>query len=213
MSWIVPVLAAGLVGSGVGLGAAPEPVTLLAQPTVLGRDQALRLFGSVGSDSAEEIVTIEARDCGQSAFRSVAAVRTRAGGGWSTQVVHPGISAAFRAAWNGHASAPVTVRARAFVILRRRGGSSRTFTVGVGAKLQFWHRYVVVERFERRLGTWKPVRKVVLTETASAPGQSSVLSYEDVTISVPSGTLIRASLPRSQAGACYLPGYSQQLRT
>jgi len=190
-----------------------EPVTILARPTVLARGQKLTLYGSVDSEKADEIVTIEAKDCGQQAFREVAAARTREGGGWSYDFFNPDISVSIKAVWNNHTSAPVAVRDRPFVQLRRRDGSSTNFTVGVGAKLQFWRRYVVIERFERRLGTWKPVQKVVLTETGSTPGYSSVFSYEKFKVSVPKGTLLRAFFPRSQVGPCYLPAYSQLVRT
>lgn len=192
---------------------ASERVTILARPTVLGRGQRLTLFGSADTEKAEEIVTIETKNCGQSSFRGVAAVRTREGGGWSTDFVNPGITATFRAVWNNATSAPVTVQARASVQLRRRDGSSSKFTVGVGGQLQFWRRYVVIERFERRLGVWKPVKKVVLTETGSTPGYSYVFTYEDVRVTVPKGTLIRAVFPLSQARPCYLSGVSQQIRT
>ena len=105
------------------------------------------------------------------------------------------------------------VQVRPFVQLRGRNGSSSVFTARVGAKLQFWRRHVVIERFERRVGVWKPVKKVVLTETVSSPGQSGVLTYQDFRIAVPKGTLLRAVFPRSQAGSCYLTGYSPQVRT
>ena len=192
---------------------ASERVTILARPLVVGREQRLSLFGSVDTAKAEEIVTIEAKDCGQTAFRGIAAVRTREGGGWSTDFVNAGITATYRALWNDVRSSSVTVQARAGVQLRRRDGSSSTFTVFVSGRAQFWRRQVVIERFDRRIGSWKAVKKVVLTETASHPGIPTVSSYENFRLSVPKGTLIRAFFPLSQARPCYLAGYSQLVRT
>ncbi len=223
-----------LIGSGFGVGlgtwgteesraaqgqpnrlvVASERVTLLARPTVLGRGQRLTLFGSVDSAKADESITIEAKGCGQRSFRGIAAVRTRKGGGWSTEFSGAGISATFRAVWNDNTSTTVSVQERASVLLRRRGGSSGSrFTAGVGAQLQFWRSHVVIERFEPRLGTWRAVKKVVLTETASSPGVSSTFTFADFNVAVPKGTLIRAVFPLSQARPCYLTGYSQQIRT
>jgi hypothetical protein len=195
-----------------------ERVTIFARPTLLGRGQTLMLFGSADTGRADEVVTIEAKDCGQSSFQGIAAVRTREGGGWSTEFVNPGVlnrgvTATFRAVWNDHKSTPITVQARAQVQLRRRGGSSSRFSVFVSGRAQFWRRQIVIERFDRRNGSWKAIKKVVLTRTASHPGSPSVSSYEDFRLAVPKGTLIRAFFPLSQARPCYLAGYSQLVRT
>lgn len=195
-----------------------ERVTIFARPTLLGRGQTLMLYGSADTGRADEVVTIEAKDCGQSSFQGIAAVRTREGGGWSTEFVNPGvlnrgISASFRAVWNGSASTPVMVQARAQVQLRRRDGSSSKFTVFVSGRAQFWRRQIVIERFDRRIGSWKAIKKVALTQTASHRGSPSVSSYEDFSLAIPKGTLIRAFFPLSQARPCYLAGYSQLVRT
>ena len=39
------------------------------------------------------------------------------------------------------------------------------------------------------------------------------MSKKKLRFRVPKGTTIRAVLPRSQAGACYLAGYSKLIRT
>ena len=202
-----------LAGSGFGAWhAAAEPVTILAQPTVLGRDQTLKLFGSVGSGEADEVVRIEARDCGQTSFREVAAVRTRAGGGWSTEL-SPWVTSTLRAVWKGTASVPVTVRQRARVSLtKERDG----FAVWVVGKHQFWRRHVLFQRFDRRLGTWRTVKPVVLTETgANDPTgrTATVWSRAVFRSSLPKGSLVRAVFPLSQARPCYLEGSSRLVRT
>jgi hypothetical protein len=188
-----------------------ERVTLLARPLTLSRGQALTLYGSVDSQKAEELVTIEARDCGQTSFREVASARTHAGGGWSTGF-NPGITATLRAVWNGSTSTPITVRDRVWVQLER-GPRSAVLQVAVRAKLQFWRRHVLLQRFDRRLGTWTTVKKVVLTETGAARGSTFVWSSAEFGASVPKGTLVRALFPLSQARPCYLEGYSNLLRT
>lgn len=199
------IAGAGAVSAALAsaAAAAPEQVTIAAQPTVARWLQQVTLFGSVESRRADEIVTIEAKDCGQQAFRELKSARTREGGGWSTQFSTL-INTTLRAVWSGQASAPITVRARPGVLLRRR--SSRRFDLGVQAHsggAVFWRKRVLFQRFDRRLGTWTTARRVVLTNTGSATFRASV----------PKGSLLRAVLPLSQARPCYLAGYSSQVRT
>jgi hypothetical protein len=194
----------GVVSAAVAsaAAAAPEQVTIAAQPAVARWLQQVTLFGSVESRRADEIVTIEAKDCGQQAFRELKAARTQEGGGWSAQFSTL-INTTLRAVWSGRASAPITVRARPGVLLRRR--SSRRFDLGVQAYggAVFWRKRVLFQRFDRRLGTWTTVRRVVLGSTGSTTLRASV----------PKGSLVRAVLPLSQARPCYLAGYSSQVRT
>ncbi|MBA2461740.1 MAG: hypothetical protein H0V45_08265 [Actinobacteria bacterium] len=190
---------------------ASERVTILARPTIVPPRQGVSLFGSIDSDKADEIVTIEARDCGQRSFRGVMAVRTREGGGWQTEVPYfVGITTTLRAVWNDNASAPVTVRQRASVSLQSHG--SGVFEVGVGAKAPFWRKRVQIQRFERRLGNWATVKSVTLTETASSPGSPFVWSSAKFRAFFPRGSLIRASFSASQARPCYLAASSPQVR-
>lgn len=193
---------------------ASEPVTIVARPAILGRGQKLTVAGSVDSRAAEEIVTIEAKDCGQMSFRELAAARTGKGGAWTTEL-SPGITTTLRAVWKGSVSAPVTVRQRAQVLLKRTR-SAAAFEVWVLAKQQFWHRRVLFQRLNRRVGTWSTIKTVVLTETgANDPTGRTGTIWSRATFRAPvtRGSLVRAVFPLSQARPCYLAGYSQDLRT
>ena len=191
-----------------------EQVTLIARPTIHNRNQVISLFGSVESGRADEDVTIEGKECGQTAWTVVGGPHTHAGGGWTMQYA-PTITTTLRAVWKGARSAPVTVQDRAWVQLstRPRTAKGYGFEVAVRSKLQFWRRHVFVQRYERRLGRWTNVKKVVLTETGAAPGSTFVWSSAEFRVAVPKGTAIRAEFPLSQARPCYLAGYSNQLRT
>lgn len=202
------LLAAGLTVIAVVLvstsPAAPEQVTIDARPSVARWGQPVTLSGSVDTRRAEEIVTIQAKDCRQQFFRDVDSARTHEGGGWSTDY-YPGINTTLRAQWNGGASAEITVRQRPSVQLRRL--SARRFAVrawGFGGAHIFWRKRVLFQRFERRLGSWETAKNVVLTDSSGPTSFSA---------SVPRGALVRALLPRSQARPCYLAGYSPLLRT
>lgn len=187
-----------------------EQVTIAARPTIAPPDHSVTLFGSVDNGRQNEEVEIQAKDCGQSFFRVVAGARTREGGGWSTEFF-PGITTTLRAVWKGQASPQVTVRQRAMLRFVSLPSNRTRFRVSVVARAQFWRRNVTIQRFDRRLGRWERFRSVVLTEQA-APG-AFVWTSGVFTARLPRGTQLRAVLPASQAGPCYLSGTSLTVRT
>lgn len=193
---------------------ASERVTIFARPTVHDRNQIVTLLGSAEGAGEDDIVGIEAKECGQTAFSKAYEVHAHEGGGWTLQVA-PTITTSFRAVWKGTRSATIAVQDRAWVQLSRRPRTSKGFgfEVAVRSKLQFWKRHVVVQRLDRRLGRWVDVKKVVLTETGAAPGSTMVWSSAKFSTAVPRGTVVRAVFPLSQARPCYLAGYSNQLQT
>jgi hypothetical protein len=191
-----------------------ERITLLARPTIHNRNQTITLYGSVDSGVANADVTIEGKRCDRTTWEVVAGAHTNTGGGYSTQY-GPFVTTTLRAVWNGNRSAPVTIQDRAWVQLSRRPRTAQGygFEVSVRAVVQFWKRYVVVQRFEKRLGRWRDVKKVVLTESGAAPGSQFVWSGAEFRVKVPPRTQVRAVFPLSQARPCYLAGYSNQLDT
>jgi hypothetical protein len=105
----------------------------------------------------------------------------------------------------------VKVGQRAMLRFAPKARERTRFEVAVVARAQFWLRTVVVERLNRQRGTWGPYRSVVLT-TQEAPGEF-VWTSGEFTARLPKGTSLRARLPQSQAGPCYLMSYSLPLRT
>ncbi len=189
---------------------ASDDVTIAARPQIVPSDKPVTLFGAVANGEAEEQVEIQAKDCGQSFFRVVAGTTTTEGGGWSMEFM-PGITTTVRAVWKGHASSQVTLRQRAILRFAPKASDRTRFVVSVVARAQFWHRKVHIQRFDRRLGTWKLFRSVLLTEQ-NAPGAWTWTSGE-FTARLPKGTMLRAVLPASQAQPCYLAGTSLPVRT
>jgi hypothetical protein len=185
--------------------AAPEQVTITARPSIVRWGTPVTLIGSVANGRAEEVVTIEANDCGPSSqtFRGVASTRTEDGGRWSFQY-SPLVNTTLRAVWRDDASAPITVQQRPSVLLRQLAASR--FSVAAWGKggASFWRKRILFQRFDRRLGTWATVKQVVLTESSG---------YTTFRARVPKAGLVRAVIPRSQTRPCYLAGYSPLLRT
>ena len=192
-----------------------DEVTIVARPAIASLEgPPIRLFGSLQNGRAGEVVTIQAKECGVSpqSFRDAAEAHTEEGGSWSLNFL-PGANATLRAVWKNQVSAEVAVRQRPRVQLVRPPRSVRRFEVAVVAKAQFWRKRVSFQRFERRLGRWTTIRSVVLTETGAAPGSPYVWSSAKFRASVPSGTLVRAVFPLSQARPCYLGAVSKLVRT
>ncbi len=193
---------------------ASERVTIFARPAVHDRNQVVTLLGSAEGAGTDDVVTIEAKECGQTAFSKALEAHVHQGGGWSVQYA-PTVTTTLRALWKGTRSASVTVQDRAWVQLSRRPRTAKGFgfEVAVRAKLQFWKRHVMIQRLDARLGRWRDVKKVVLTKTGAALGSTYVWSSAEFSTAVPPATLVRAVFPLSQARPCYLTGYSNQLRT
>jgi hypothetical protein len=191
-----------------------ERVTLLARPTIHNRNQLVTLYGSIESRRENQDVYIEGKQCGKTTWEDVGGAHTHAGGGYTTQYA-PFITTTVRAVWDGARSAPVTIQERAWVQLSRlpKTAAGYGFEVEVRSLHQFWKRHVVVQRFERRLGRWRDVKKVVLSKTGAAPGSQVVWTSAAFRVKVPARTGIRVVFPLSQARPCYLAGYSNQLQT
>jgi hypothetical protein len=213
-----------LIGGAVALGAllasaaaaAPEQVTILVRPTLVAGDQSATVAGTVDSRRADEIVTIQANNCGPvtQGFRDVAEVRTGEGGSWST-TLYPRVNTTLRAVWKGDTSEQITVRQRAHVYFLPRSRASGKLHVGVTGKSSFWRKRVLIQRFERRLGKWTTIRSLALTETGfSNPQTGTVSTWAEFRAStVRKGSLLRAVFPLTQARPCYLAGVSKLLRT
>jgi hypothetical protein len=213
-----------LVGSGLGLavggsgktpeaahaqpsrlGFAADRVTLRARPLIVpSLGGPVTLSGSVDSGRAGEDVTIQAKNCGLDSFRVVSGAVTREGGSWFQYYYGATQTTTLRALWNDATSAEVTIRRRAFVVLRKR--SAGRIEVRASGRL-VWRKRVFIQRFDARLGTWRAVKTVVLTESEGG-GASATF-----TVRLPRGTRVRALFPRSQTGPCYLPGTSNTLTT
>jgi hypothetical protein len=203
------VLAAVLVGAVAAVASAQSGrVALEARPTKLGPTQNVLLVGGVANRRSGETVTLQARECGLSSFRNVLQFRTSPGGRFQLEY-STGVKTDYRAKWRGAASAPVTVRQAPLVQLDQK--SAKRFEVGIGSRGHMWRKRVVIQR---RLGSrWEAVRAVVLTETYTSPGQSGVWTDANFTLSVPTGSVLRAVLPVAQARPCYLPSTSNTVRT
>jgi hypothetical protein len=120
----------------------------------------------------------------------------------------PGVNTMLRAVWKDSASAQIAVKQRARPYLLKRP-SGRAFYVGVSGKRSFWHKRVLIQRFDTKSRRWVDLKKVVLTDTSSTSlPVAEVSTSAEFTVNQPKGTLIRAVMPLSEAKPCYLGGVS-----
>jgi hypothetical protein len=207
--FVLMVGVAAALGLALG-GSATETITMSASPTITRASASVTAMGAVGSGRGDQLVTVQSRPCDQTTWRDVAETTTQEGGGW-TIAFSPGISGLFRAASAGAESEAVKLQTRPSVSLGQRPPGK--FFVTVNAQRQFWHRRVVLQRFDTKKRVWIDVRRILLTETGATPGQPWIWSRTDkVRVVVPKGTTMRAVLPLSATRPCYLAGYSNLLR-
>jgi hypothetical protein len=192
---------------------AADQVTLAVRPTIAVAGTPITAYGSVGSGRAGQSVTLQFKQCGlyPAQFRDVVELKTSDGGGWSADV-GPDANGAFRATSGDATSNEVKVVTRADVRLSlTRSGGYQAYVV---ARASFWHRHVVIERYDPRKRRWLRVTTLQLENAGAAPGSVYVSSTtKTFSPKVPKETTIRAVLPIDQAKPCYIGGYSTLIRT
>ena len=169
---------------------------------------SVTLSGTVSSGAAGDPVTIEAMDCGKTAFSRVATVRSVANGAWS-YAAKPSLNTVYRSKWRTATSAQFAEKVAPLVSLARiRAGR---FTASVTAAQSFAGKYVVLQRYVRIRRAWKTVKRVPL-RTAKAGAAPTVISSAGFRARGLRGARLRLLLTQPQAGACYAPARSRAIR-
>lgn len=182
-------------------------LTIFARPAVVAWAQSATVFGAARGAGSQDVVTVQVRECGSSAFTTYAEAHVNAGGGWELPV-GTAVTSTFRARWRSSTSAPVTIRQAASVLLaRERAG--RGFVVTAISKRSLWRKTVEIQR--RTGGAWRTVRKMRLTDSVKSTGLVSA-SEARFRLAVPKGAVLRAVLPFAEARPCYVRSFSKVVR-
>ena len=205
------VAASGLVAATLaGLAAAgplADSVTMQARATVLrSGEYSVGVFGQVSSGAEGEYVAVLGKECGipGAFFRGIGGGTTTAGGQYEASPIIR-TKTTLRAEWKNAVSPTVVVTPRAYVTLAKE---PRGFRVGLASEVATVDgKRVRIERLTPE--GWKLLQTVVL----KAEGYNGYAEKDKLRFKVPKRTTIRAVLPRSQAGPCYLAGYSKLVRT
>jgi hypothetical protein len=122
----------------------------------------------------------------------------------------------FRAIQGSSVSNEVRLLTRAHVLLAPTVGGH--YRAVVDARMQFWHKRVRIERYDRGRSGWVLLRKVALNRTEPFTTGSPPTTYissrsDEFALKLPKGTKLRAVFPLSQAKPCYAAGYSNVVQT
>ncbi|HEU0302982.1 MAG TPA: hypothetical protein VFR32_00225 [Gaiellaceae bacterium] len=204
---LAALLAAASLAGLAATATLADSVTMRARATVLRSEEAaLGVFGAISSGAEGEYVAVLGKECGVPGafFRALGGATTTAGGAWEASIFIR-TKTTLRAEWKDAQSATVVVTPRAYLTLTKQ---PRGFRVVVGMQTGSADgKRVVIERLTP--GGWKKLQTVVVESDGYAP----FAEKSRVQLKVPKGTTLRAVLPRSQTGACYLAGYSKLVRT
>ena len=189
--------------------AAESPVTLEASPRISGgiglsSGEPVGLRGRVAGGESGDVVRITARQCDLTVFQLLYETHVERDGTFSGHVGAL-VKTDFRAEWRGKFSAPVTVQARPSVRLAQV--SRARFRVEVVALRYFRQARIELQRYTG--SRWVVMKRARLGRSFHA-GQY-LWTVGEVRAAVRKGTNVRAVLPRSQTGACYVAGISNVL--
>ena len=210
MKRLLPALGAVVVLVTATAQAATTVVTLDVRPKILNIATAhgnapLLVTGAVSSANAGEEVEVYASTCGMP-FTLLGEVETISGGRWELPSSVIGTSV-LEARWKGQRSKRVTVKARPRIELRP--SKTNRFHVVTRAYEYFDGTTFFIERFDRGKG-WVRVGKGTLRRAGA--GGILAVSQGYARAAVKRGQTVRAVLPITRRGSCYVTGISLILR-
>jgi len=204
------VVSAAVAGALAGLATAAvvaDNVTLQPRAGIIRSSEY-----SVGvcwgrSRAAPKANTSSCKECGipGAFFRGLGGATTAAGGAYEA-AIPVRTKTTLRAEWKDATSTAVVVNKRAFISLTKEEDGFRVAVSSETGSVD--GKRATVERLTP--SCWRKLQTVVLK---SDDGYVQYGEKKKLRFNVPKGTTIRAVLPRPQAGACYLAGYSRLVRT
>ena len=201
--------AAALQGS-LTIAEPPSPTTLslFAQPDDAVYASKVTLTGELSTKQAGTAVVVLATPCGRSEVTKAATMQTTSNGEY-TLGLRPGRNTVYTVQAGATKSDPVTVNVRPRVRLGRVG--AHRYSLRVFAAQKFVGRLATLERYNAGRGRWVFVKRVRLhaNSTNILPTVVSSVAFRSV---VPPHARLRARLPQSQVGSCYLAGTSNLIR-
>jgi plastocyanin len=183
-------------------------VSIAAAPTVVSYGKSSTISGLVSSGVSGETVTLNAMECGKTAFTRVGSITTTANGAWSSPV-KPALNTVYQATWKNAKSGQLTEKVAPALSLKRV--RARRFTASLTAAQAFTGKYVVLQRYARVKRAWKTVKRVTL-RTAKPGVAPTVVSSAGFGAAVARRTRLRLVLTQAQAGACYAATRSPTIR-
>jgi hypothetical protein len=201
---LVKTLPVGVAAIALAVPAsAAQAPTLEANPAIVGMLSQVALSGTTGSAKAGQTVFVQAKECGASFFRVVAATTSAAGGGWATSAPAQ-ITTTFRARVGRAYSRPAVVRKRAVLSLTKLP-SGRIFLVRSFGGSTLIGKTIRIERYTA--SGWVLVQRATLR-------RSDIFGVVETTVRIRrAGLLVRAFIPLAEAKPCFVAGASNVIRS
>ena len=198
-------MAAVTFGIAAPAASAPPSISIQSSARVVEGWQTFQVYGVVPGAAAGEPIEVEDYPCdGYGIWESNTKTETGTNGTWVAKVGVI-VNSKLRARWRGGVSDAISLQVHPHMLLQYAG--PHRYGISVNANTFFEGRRGVLERLA---GTkWVTVRSYTLHRSNSF---GVVWSTARVRAAVRPGTLLRAVLPKSQVGRCYLAGFSNTVK-
>jgi hypothetical protein len=185
----------------------PDTLTLFADPQDVIYSSKVNLTGELSSKKAGVDVAVMAKPCGRTAATKVATVQTTANGEYSTDL-RPGRNTIYTTQVGTTTSPEASIKVRPRLRLGRV--AAHRYSLRVFAAQSFAGRFATLQRLKGN--RWVSVKRVFLQKN-STNILPTVISSAPFRWNSRTRPRIRAILPQSQAGSCYLSGISNDIRS
>jgi hypothetical protein len=208
MKILTAILTAAALATGATAAVLATTLTLTATPMTVAYGKSVALNGVLSTHKANQNVKVNATECGQTASKTVATVKTNSTGAYTTTVT-PTVNTSYQASQKTTKSPAVAVTvAPVLKLVRVKRGS---YTVSVTTAMDLKGKAVLFQRYSRLKKRWVQVKRVVLTTTT--PGtKPTMVSSAAFNAKVRKGLRVRAAISKAQAAPCYIPAKSNSVR-
>lgn len=206
------ILIAIVVGAALAAAASAATLattlTLTATPTSVTYGKSSALNGVLSTHRANQNVKVNATECGQTASKTVATVKTNSTGAY-TLAVTPTVNTSYQATQKNTKSPIVAVTvAPTLKLVRVKRGS---YTVSVTSAVDLKGKAILFQRYSKLKKRWMQVKRVLLTTTT--PGtKPTMVSSAAFNAKVAKGVRVRAAISKAQAAPCYVPAKSNSVK-
>jgi len=188
---------------------APPLVSSFKAPAKVRYGSTATLAGTLVSKQAGTSLKVFAQQCGQANAQQAATITSGTGGVFSYSAA-PLMATTYTVTSKNLSSPAATVKVVPVVRLSRAG--KHRYAVRISAAQSFAGKFASFQRFQASVKHWRGVKRVLLqaNSTGVAP---TVLTTVKFRSSLKRGVRVRVVLTQKQAGACYLAGTSNSIRT
>jgi plastocyanin len=184
-------------------------LTVRAAPLIVVYGGRATLSGTLATGATGQNVQIVAQPCGAGGAKAIGAATTTTGGAFTASVT-PTENTVYSAKLKGSSSTATTVHVRPRLQLTKL--AAHRYRVRVLAATSLTGKYISFQRYNASSGRWTRVRTVTLATTAAGTAPTTI-SSAGFKSSIRARVRVRAALPQAQAGACYLGGTSNTIRS